>query len=727
MLLAAVPVAACSTAAAAEDVFADARSYPVGDFVLQLTLFGGAPALRVHHVSEPGRAVWESYPGRGFVATGTAGTDIAENTTPASGFTITDTNLVRQENQTVDAVDSVGGAVILRGRIGDAGYTMTFSQPVAHHLRFAVTTSADRVFLRYRSDPDEQVLGFGQQLTYLDQKGRQLPILVQEHGVGRGLPIVTQAVALEAGARSAGDWYTTEVSVPHYLTTANRSLFLESSEYCVFDWRAADYVEIELNAPTMTGRILHGTDPLSLIEAYTVYSGRMRPLPDWIHEGAIIAVQGGSAIAQSTLDTVVNADIPLSAFWIQDWVGVRTTPVGQQLWWDWKLDPQQYPDWSGLVAALQARRGARVMIYINPFLANQPGHDELYQQAQQNGYLVRKADGTPVAIPSSNFSAGLIDLTNPAARTWIKGVITSQMITGAQSSGWMADFGEALPFDAVLHSGESPASFHNHYAEEWARMSREAIEEAGRGDDIVFFSRSGYTQSPGISTLFWVGDQLQSWDVHDGIRSALVGMLSGGVSGFSLVHSDTGGYDSLSAPVLGAVVHRTKELFNRWAELSAFTPVLRTHRGLDPAVAWQFDSDAETLAHFRRCVQLYRAWAPLRKQLAAEAARTGHPIMRALALHHADDEIARTIDDQYLLGPDVLVAPVLDDRATERSLYLPEGDWLHLWTAKTYFLRRGGEWVHVPAPIGNPPIFLRIDSPAGAALRTAVADAGLLR
>ena len=131
----------------------------------------------------------------------------------------------------------------------------------------------------------------------------------------------------------------------------------------------------------------------------------------------------------------------------------------------------------------------------------------------------------------------------------------------------MTDFGEALPFDSKLHGGADPAVWHNRFPEEWGRVNREAIEEAGRGDDIVFFDRSGFTQSPKFATLFWLGDQMQSWDEYDGIKTAVVGMLSGGVSGFSLVHSDVGGYVSLSLSVAGhkiPVIARSDELLQRW-------------------------------------------------------------------------------------------------------------------------------------------------------------------
>jgi alpha-glucosidase (family GH31 glycosyl hydrolase) len=225
-------------------------------------------------------------------------------------------------------------------------------------------------------------------------------------------------------------------------------------------------------------------------------------------------------------------------------------------------------------------RAHAMLIYINPFLSNEPGHNALFTEAQRLGYLVRRQDDSPYLIKNTNFWAGMLDLSNPQARTWIKEVIKKELIGKAGASGWTADFGEALPFDSKLSGGADPGLWHNRYAEEWARVNREAIEEAGRGSDITFFSRSGFAKSPGISTLFWLGDQLQTWDEYDGIKSAVVGVLSGGISGFSLLHTDAGGYGALSVPYEGKkipVIARSPELLMRWFELNAFTAVFRTH------------------------------------------------------------------------------------------------------------------------------------------------------
>lgn len=713
-------------------------TYRVGRFLLHLTTSSGPPPLRVTHDSEPSRALWESVPGLGFLAAGVAETVIEENTTPASGFTIADSGLIRLDRQTVTSVSVDDDRTIFYGTLEGAGrsvgYAMAWTEPAPNQLRFSIELSdpgstippCNRVFLRYRSAPQEHIFGFGQQLTFMDQKGRLLPILVQEHGVGRGLPIVTQAVEAKYGPRTAGSWFTTEVSVPHYLTSQRRSLFLETAEYCVFDLRQPESVDIELFGSTMTGRILYGRTPLDLIETYTEYAGRMRPLPDWVHDGAIVAVQGGTDRALAKLHELAAADVAVAAFWIQDWVGQRTTPAGSQLWWDWQLDESHYPNWQGLLAALRDQRSARMLLYVNPFLADEPGHNQLFTEAVASGFLVKTPGGEPYLIPNAGFSAGLIDLSSEAARSWIKAVIKNRLISQAGASGWMADFGEALPFDAVLASGESPATWHNRYAEEWARVNREAIEEAGVGEEALFFSRSGYTRSPGISTLFWLGDQLQTWDEFDGIKSAIVGALSGGVSGFSLVHSDTGGFDSLSLPQPGGtsipVVFRTKELLQRWMELSALCPVFRTHEGIDPAAAWQFDSDAETLAHFHRCVELYRAWGEYRRQLVAEAARTGRPIMRHLILHYPDDPVTPQLRYQYLLGSDLLVAPVVDPGADTVSVYVPAGRWTHLWTG----VNAVTGWQTIGAPIGQPAVLVRHGSPVEAPLRRRLIAAAML-
>jgi alpha-glucosidase len=310
----------------------------------------------------------------------------------------------------------------------------------------------------------------------------------------------------------------------------------------------------------------------------------------------------------------------------------------------------------------------------------------------------------------------------------MKQIIQNEMIERLGASGWMADFGEALAFDAVLHSGQSPQEWHNRYPEEWARVNREAIEETGHGDDFLFFNRSGYTRSPGIATLFWLDDQIQTWDEFDGMKTSLIGSLSGSLSGFTLVHSDTGGFGSISVSLPGGkrvqVIVRSKELLMRWMELSAFTPVFRTHEGVDPSNTVQYDSDPETFAHLKRFAKIYKAWGFYRKQLVAEAALTGHPVMRHPFLHYPDDPITYGLRYQFLLGTELMVASVLDQGADHVRLYLPAGYWTHLWTGETVG-SVVGMWKEIEAPLGRPAVFYKQGSEVGTQFLAALRAEGI--
>ncbi|MGH3088883.1 MAG: TIM-barrel domain-containing protein, partial [Rubrobacteraceae bacterium] len=272
-----------------------------------------------------------------------------------------------------------------------------------------------------------------------------------------------------------------------------------------------------------------------------------------------------------------------------------------------------------------------------------------------------------------------------------------------------------LPYDAVLHSGESATTYHNRYAEEWARINREAIREAGREDDIVFFTRSGFTKSPRYSTLFWLGDQLVSWDEHDGMKTAVTGMLTSGLSGYGLTHSDIGGYTALNNPIRN--YHRSKELFLRWTELAAFTPVFRTHEGNRPEENHQFYSDDETMRHFSRFAKIYVAWKPYRKRLVEEHAETGLPVVRHPFIHYPNDEEVHELRHQFMVGSELMVAPVLDSNTETAEVYLPAGKWVHLWSGEEHGDPNEGTHETVDAPIGEPAVFYPKGSEAGRDIR----------
>jgi len=708
------------------------QSVTLGQFNVQYqTRDQSVPTLKVTHQSNSEKVLWQTVPGKSFVMGGKGVESIHE---VKGSFFIDDDIQDTCEDQTLRHIKVENNTLLISGELNcHSGNTIGYEFSLFAHSENQLSFSAqlldatyNRIYLNYASEKDEGFYGFGEQFTYFDQKGKRLPIFIMEQGVGRGSQPFTFLVDVNASA--GGKWHTSYAGVPHYMTSKMRSLFLQTSEYSVFDMTQDNEVQISLFAHKIKGRIISGNSPLKLIEEYTSYSGRMRELPDWIHDGAILGLQGGTKKVTQAYQQMKDKGGPIAALWLQDWVGQRKTSFGKQLWWNWELDSDRYQNWKGMLKGLN-EEGVHVLTYINPFFAQVDDKPNAkrnqFKELLEKGFLVKTQDGEPYLIENTSFSAGLIDLSNPEARSWVKQVIKEELIDSG-ASGWMADFGEALPYDAKLHSG-TPVKAHNRYAQEWQKVNREAIEEAGRGHDIVFFSRSGYSKSPGITTLFWLGDQLVTWDKYDGIKTAITGLLSSGLSGYSLNHSDIGGYTTIPSPANWLISHRfrSKELMQRWTEMNAFTTVFRTHEGNRPASNHQFNSDEETLEHFSRFAKIYKAWAGYRKKLVKDAAQKGYPVVRHPWVHYPNDDAVRTLQYQFMVGADFMVAPVLDPGQEAVDVYLPQGHWTHLFTGQEHHHERG-KFVNVKAPIGTPAVFYQTSSAAGKKLKLDLKGMGVI-
>lgn len=581
----------------------------------------------------------------------------------------------------------------------------------------------NRLFLTYHADVDEHFFGFGEQFTYFDMKGKRVPIWVSEQGVGRGEQPITFAADLTNGG-AGGNAFTTYAPMPFYMTNKMRSFFLVNDSYSVFDLRKKDRVQVEVWSPTVYGSIANGDTPQEITYQFTFIHGiDMLPLPDWIHSGAIIGMQGGTEKVQTVYEELQARHAPIAAFWLQDWVGQRTTSFGKQLWWNWEVDYDRYPGWEDMVKSLE-NDNIRVMVYVSPYLADigelKPNmRRNLFQEAKDKGYLVENSNGEAYLVLNTDFFFGMIDLTDPDAVAWYKTVIEEQVVDSG-ASGWMADFGEGLPYDAFLSSDEPASIIHNVYPVLWATLNREIVE--GSDKELVFFNRAAYSSSPEMATLFWEGDQLVSWSEYDGIKSAVTGLNTSGLSGMAFNHSDIGGYTTISSPIRN--YHRSRELLYRWMEMNAFTLIFRTHEGNQPDNNVQFYSDDETLDTFAYWAKVYAALFDYRKQLITEAVQTGFPVARHPFIHYPDDPQTWKITYQeFMLGTDFLIAPVTDEGTTEVTAYLPDGKWIHLWSGETH---AGGQYVTVPAPIGQPGVFYVKGSKWGEELASRLAAEGLM-
>jgi len=562
------------------------------------------------------------------------------------------------------------------------------------HLKFqGVSEAINRLWLRVPATKDEHVWGGGEQMSYFDMRGRHFPLWTSEPGVGRDKSTQLTWMADQAGA--GGDYFHTNYPQPTFVSSRRYALHVETTAYSAFDFRHADFHEIEVWAVPDAIELFAGDTFVDLVGVLSDRFGRQPPLPDWVLNGAIVGLKQG-AESFDRLQAYVASGAAISGLWCEDWVGLRITSFGKRLFWDWKWNAERYPGLDHKITEL-AGQGIRFLGYVNPYLCVD---GSLFPVAEKAGYLARRLDSDATyLVDFGEFDCGVVDFTNPEAADWFADTIIGGEMLDFGLSGWMADFGEYLPTDVRLANGVDGMLMHNAWPTIWAKVNADAVARRGKTGEALFFMRAGYTGVQRYCPLLWAGDQSVDFTRHDGIGTVVCAALSSGLLGNAYHHSDIGGYTSLFGNV------RTAELLMRWSEMAAFTAVMRSHEGNRPDQNLQLDQDPEVLAHFARMTRIYRHLAPYNRVLGTEALEAGLPLQRPLFLHHEDDARTYAEQTQYLLGRDLLVAPVLEAGVRSRSVYLPAGtQWIHVWSGESF---AGGQAIVANAPFGQPPVFYR--------------------
>jgi alpha-glucosidase len=545
----------------------------------------------------------------------------------------------------------------------------------------------------FACDDDASFVGFGEQYNAIDQRGERFPLWTQEQGLGR-----------DGSGPVSGDEHTTYFPMPWWIDWRGFGVLVETTakvnvDLCATDARVA-WVEVERRDPAgadamqrLDTVVFHGPAPRDLVRQLGDRVGRPPMPPRWAFS-PWIGMQGGRDAVLAEVAELEANDVPFSAVWVQDWIGGRVI-VGDiyDLNYRWVADETLYPDLAGMVAELRARRigdreGIRFLAYANPFVIE--GLDHFDTMAAEN-MLPRTADGAPYTFLIIVSNGSVADFTSPATVAYVEGYLRD-MVRTYGFDGWMSDFGEWLPHDAVIHAGDA-ALVHNDYPRLWHQISRDVMDAERPDGDWVVFSRSGWTGDQRAHQIVWVGDQEADWEHTDGLPTVVPAMLNLGLSAVPYVTHDIAGYSGGPS---------TKELYLRWTELGAFTTFMRTHEGLAALANWNWNGDAETIAHFRRFARIHEALVPELVALAEEAQTTSMPPLRQLALVFPDDVPSRRVSDAFMLGDTLLVAPVVEEGATRREVYLPPGTWFHVWTGTQH---EGGRTITIEAPIGSPPVF----------------------
>lgn len=575
----------------------------------------------------------------------------------------------------VDSEDEVN--VYLGDELGDPNLTMVRVDPRGD-------LSPTSIALPVRCTDTGTFHGFGGQYQTTDQRGKSFDLFVSEQGIGREPTEPAQPIN--------GREHTAYFPMPYYLDADGAGAVWDTDyrmhvDLCDSDSEVA-WLET-LGGSEHELRVLRGPTPADVITQLSLFAGRPKRPPRWAWS-PWVAAQGGSDSVRAEKLALETAQIPYSAIWVQDWTGIRMNlDGGFGVQYRWLPDLDLYPDLTQLIEEFHAA-DKKFLTYANPFVSKTPTLEH-YPEMVEQGLTIKK-NGEVYDHAAPNLISTHPDLTSEAARAYVKSFLRDMVETYGMD-GWMVDFAEWLPLGAELSDGSDPRAYHNRFPEAWQRLTREVMDEARPDGDWVSFARSGWLGVHDVAMIHWIGDQEATWSEYDGLPTVVPAMINLGLSGQPFVTHDIAGFSGGPSG---------KELFMRWTELGAFSPIMRTHDGNKKLENWSWDSDAETTAHFRRFANIHEVLAPELEDMAEEAEMNSMPMVRHLMIPFPEDKAARDIHDQYMLGGSLLVAPVVQQGATTRTLYLPQGTWFHLWTGDSY---EGGATITIDAPIGSPPVF----------------------
>lgn len=536
-----------------------------------------------------------------------------------------------------------------------------------HDLSVASLNGERALFEAIELDTDETIYGLGERFDSVTRNGRSVDFHNKD--------------AVGTTSRR------TYINIPFYLSTKGYGLFLNSGAQ--IDWQIAttdlSCVQFGVLERQMDYFVIAGKTPCEILKGYCTLTGfsKLPPLWSfglWMSRNSYVSWDVVDDIAKKIRENDIPCDVlHLDTAWFnRDWNC------------DLKFSKERFANPEEKIAAYK-KDGFHISLWQYNFIP--PNDDnELYHEAVKYGYLVKDAAGNPYQLPKEKQGSWgkdvTIDFSNPEACAWYKEKIASLIRMGAGAI--KTDFGEGVSEEAIYKNVDG-RHFHNLYSLVYNRAVFDATKSVS-GENIVW-ARSGTAGSQRYP-LHWGGD---SQCTFEALAGTLRAALSLGMSAVPFFSHDIGGF--LGTP--------TDELYIRWAQLGFFSSHARCHGVGDNNYRepWRFSKEA--LDIFRYYDKLRYSLMPYIYSEAEKCTHTGLPMMRALYLEYPFDRNVRHIDDEYLFGDSLLIAPILKPLAKSRvrDIYLPEGVWFDYFTKEKIESR--GMWIQMPVTLKTMPIFVK--------------------
>ncbi|MEV0001514.1 TIM-barrel domain-containing protein [Micromonospora sp. NPDC050980] len=504
---------------------------------------------------------------------------------------------------------------------------------------------------------DEHIYGFGESFGRLDKAGTFQRMWLQE-AFSNASPAAYKQVPWHLSSRGYGMFVHTANATGYHVGDLEHSALSVTVE-------ETDSLDLFLVA---------GHGPKEILPRYTALTGRPAVPPKWTF-GLWM-----SRISYTSQDEVERVAADLRSHRIPcDVLHIDTGWFARDYTCDLTFSTERFPDPAGMCARL-AEQGFRVSLWQWP---NYNVTSPLFDEGVAGGHLARRPSGHTFTYAGGyGEDAGLVDFSSPEAVRWYQEKLAALFDLGVAAI--KVDYGEGAPPDAVYASVPG-AAMHNLYPLLYQKAVWE-VAERSRGE-AVLWARAGWAGSQRYP-IHWSGDGVARFE---DLACVLRAALSIGLSGFPFYSHDIGGFSGLP----------DAELYVRWSQLGLFSSHARAH-GVPPREPWAFGERAEGIV--RDLLELRYRLLPYLWTEAERCGRTSLPMVRALFVEWPDDPVAHRVDDAYLLGDRLLVAPVLEQGAVSRRVYLPAGHWIDWWTGQRH---EGGRWVVADAPLERIPLFLR--------------------
>jgi alpha-D-xyloside xylohydrolase len=424
--------------------------------------------------------------------------------------------------------------------------------------------------------------------------------------------------------------------------------------------------------------IIYGPDPKTILERYTTLTGRPAMPPQWsfgLWLSTSFTTSYDEKTVMSFIDGMEERKIPLSVFhfdcfWMKGFN-----------WCDFTWDNETFPDPQGMLSRIKAK-GIKICVWINPYIAQR---SRLFEEGKKGGYFLTNKKGAVYQTDQWQAGMAIVDFTNPDAVKWYTDALEKLIDMGVDC--FKTDFGERIPDDAVYFDGGDPQRHHNYYTYLYNKAVFELLEKKRGKGEAVLFARSATTGCQRFP-LHWGGDCESTFEA---MAETLRGGLSLSLSGFGFWSHDIGGFEGIP----------NAALFKRWLAFGLLSSHSRLHGSHSYRVPWSVDEESAEVCRF--FTELKSRLMPHILKAAKEANEKGIPVLRAMMLEFPDDPACAYLDRQYMLGSDLLVAPVFSEDNTV-TYYLPEGNWKQYLTGETI---KGGCWITEKHGFFSMPVLLR--------------------